>query len=352
MPVRARHKPFFKFDVAIGAALESASVGLDDRDALRVLRDAFDPGRSAPDNEFVRRFYTHWFALDAVGARPVPARNGRPAAAFAHALHWVYGELVAQRAEEPVAFLAQLGRDHRKYGVLPDALRDAARALLRDAAQPPGRAPGPTPSTTRPAVAEPDHRGDERRRRRREGPPGGTAPSSNTSGCRAIWRSSGCGWTADALSPRPVRQRPGAAVPAPLAISEPGDSGRPRRRHRVSRPPGARRLGQHRHRQRNPAGRPVAVVQPARRPAGRPRRRRRADGRRQHRPGAAAGADHGPQPVRREPAGAPVLRRPLPLRALRPAHAVADRRRTTRGCRCRRCRSTTATRRGPPTIPT
>ena len=46
----------------------------------------------------------------------------------------MYGELVAQRAEEPVAFLAQLGRDHRKFGVLPasyDTLRRALYTTLR-----------------------------------------------------------------------------------------------------------------------------------------------------------------------------------------------------------------------------
>ena len=32
-------------------------MGLEDRDALQVLRDAFD-------RELVHRFYTHWFALD------------------------------------------------------------------------------------------------------------------------------------------------------------------------------------------------------------------------------------------------------------------------------------------------
>ena len=36
---------------------------------------------------------------------------------FSQALTWLFVELVEQRAEEPVAFLAQLGRDHRKYGV-------------------------------------------------------------------------------------------------------------------------------------------------------------------------------------------------------------------------------------------
>src|SRR5689334_24741500 len=42
---------------------------------------------------------------------------GGQRASFGHALWWVLGELIAQRSEEPVAFLAQLGRDHRKYGV-------------------------------------------------------------------------------------------------------------------------------------------------------------------------------------------------------------------------------------------
>jgi len=50
-------------------------------------------------------------------------------------LKWIYGELVAQRAEDPVAFLAQLGRDHRKYGVLPEhyeTLGQSLYATLRD----------------------------------------------------------------------------------------------------------------------------------------------------------------------------------------------------------------------------
>src|SRR5699024_6225809 len=37
--------------------------------------------------------------------------------AFGQAISWVYGEFIAQRAQQPVSFLAQLGRDHRKYGV-------------------------------------------------------------------------------------------------------------------------------------------------------------------------------------------------------------------------------------------
>ena len=47
---------------------------------------------------------------------------------------WLFGELIAQRAEEPVAFLAQLGRDHRKYGVTQrhyDSMQDALLTTLR-----------------------------------------------------------------------------------------------------------------------------------------------------------------------------------------------------------------------------
>ena len=111
-------------------------MGLEDRDALRLLRDAFAPGRA---DELVRSFYTHWFALDASVRDLFPPEMDAQRAAFAHALHWVYGELVEQRAQEPVAFLAQLGRDHRKYGVLPahyETLRHALHSTLRaDAAQ-------------------------------------------------------------------------------------------------------------------------------------------------------------------------------------------------------------------------
>ncbi|VAZ81755.1 Phenol hydroxylase P5 protein [Mycobacterium persicum] len=99
---------------------------------MRVLRDAFAP--SEGPNELVRRFYTTWFALDVSVRDLFPPEMDSQRAAFAHALHWVYGELVDQHAEEPVAFLAQLGRDHRKHGVLPthyDTLRRALYQTLR-----------------------------------------------------------------------------------------------------------------------------------------------------------------------------------------------------------------------------
>ena len=96
---------------------------------MGVLRDAFT------QDELVRRFYTQWFASDISVRDLFPPEMGGQRAAFARALHWVYGELVDQRAAEPVAFLAQLGRAHRNYGVLPahyETLRRALFATLQD----------------------------------------------------------------------------------------------------------------------------------------------------------------------------------------------------------------------------
>lgn len=90
-----------------------------------------------PDDKrgLIGRFYTHWFSLDA-GARDLfPPDMAGQRTAFAHALHWVYGGLIAQRAEALVAFLAQLGRDHRKYGVATqhyETLRQALYDTLRN----------------------------------------------------------------------------------------------------------------------------------------------------------------------------------------------------------------------------
>lgn len=110
-------------------------MGLDDRDALRMLRDAVDPASGSV--ELIRRFYTHWFAIDTSARDLFPPDMEAQRAAFAHAVAWVLGELVAQRAQEPVAFLAQLGRDHRKYGVtqghyetMQDALFNTFRSHL------------------------------------------------------------------------------------------------------------------------------------------------------------------------------------------------------------------------------
>ncbi|OBK26532.1 2-polyprenylphenol hydroxylase [Mycobacterium asiaticum] len=99
-------------------------MGLDDRAALQVLRDAF-----RPDTELVHHFYSRWFALDPAVRDLFPPEMAAQRAVFGQAMRWLYGELVAQRADEPVAFLAQLGRDHRKYGVLPSQYETLRRAL-------------------------------------------------------------------------------------------------------------------------------------------------------------------------------------------------------------------------------
>jgi NAD(P)H-flavin reductase/hemoglobin-like flavoprotein len=107
-------------------------VGLDDRDALQMLRDAVDP--QCGSDELIRRFYTRWFAIDVSVRDLFPPDMGSQRAAFAQALTWLFGELIARRAEEPVAFLAQLGRDHRKYGVAQhhyDTMHEALFTTLR-----------------------------------------------------------------------------------------------------------------------------------------------------------------------------------------------------------------------------
>jgi NAD(P)H-flavin reductase/hemoglobin-like flavoprotein len=107
-------------------------VGLDDRDALAILQAAIDPALDS--DELIRRFYTRWFAIDPAVRDLFPPDLDSQQAAFAKAMHWVFGELVAQRAQAPVAFLAQLGRDHRKYGVTGghyDTMRRAWYSTMR-----------------------------------------------------------------------------------------------------------------------------------------------------------------------------------------------------------------------------
>lgn len=89
-------------------------MGLEDCESLQVVRSALDgPG----SDDLVGRFYATWFQRDASVRELFPADLTRQRAAFAEAMRWLFGEFVAQRSAEPVAFLAQLGRDHRKYGV-------------------------------------------------------------------------------------------------------------------------------------------------------------------------------------------------------------------------------------------
>jgi NAD(P)H-flavin reductase/hemoglobin-like flavoprotein len=109
------------------ARLESSGVGVDNQAVLRKLRSAIDPNTGS--EELIGRFYTRWFAIDPSARDLFPPDMGAQRAAFGHALSWLLGELIAQRAEEPVAFLAQLGRDHRKYGVTAMHYKSMQEAL-------------------------------------------------------------------------------------------------------------------------------------------------------------------------------------------------------------------------------
>ncbi|MGV0746212.1 FAD-binding oxidoreductase [Mycolicibacterium sp. XJ870] len=107
-------------------------MGLDDRDALQQLQHAVDPQNGS--GAVIRDFYTTWFATDLSARDLFPPDLDNQRRAFGQALTWLFGELIAQRAEEPVAFLAQLGRDHRKYGVTQrhyDTMQDALYTALR-----------------------------------------------------------------------------------------------------------------------------------------------------------------------------------------------------------------------------
>jgi NAD(P)H-flavin reductase/hemoglobin-like flavoprotein len=108
-------------------------VGLEDRDALAVLRAALDPDRGA--DEVIRRLYSRWFSIDSSARDLFPPDLEAQRGAFGRVLFWVLGEFAAQRADEPVSLLAQLGRDHRKYGVTQqhyDALAESLLFTLRD----------------------------------------------------------------------------------------------------------------------------------------------------------------------------------------------------------------------------
>ena len=101
-------------------------MGLDDRDALTVLRGLVS---AADADELIGRFYTCWFAIDPSVRDMFPPDMAGQRALFRQVLDWVLGEFIEQRADEPVAFLTQLGRDHRKYGVTPQHYETLAHAL-------------------------------------------------------------------------------------------------------------------------------------------------------------------------------------------------------------------------------
>lgn len=89
-------------------------MGLEDRESLRVVQSALEgPG----SGELIGDFYATWFDRDPSVADLFPADMTHQRVAFTRAMRYLFGEFVAQRSAEPVAFLVQLGRDHRKYGV-------------------------------------------------------------------------------------------------------------------------------------------------------------------------------------------------------------------------------------------
>lgn len=107
-------------------------MGLDDRDALQVLQFALTNPEQEPwpgTGDPIRDFYSRWFASDISVRDLFPPEMGGQQAAFRQALSWVFGEFIEQRAEPPVTFLAQLGRDHRKYGVTQQHYITMQRAL-------------------------------------------------------------------------------------------------------------------------------------------------------------------------------------------------------------------------------
>jgi NAD(P)H-flavin reductase/hemoglobin-like flavoprotein len=102
-------------------------VGLEDRDALSVLRDAVSP--VCDSNAVIASFYNQWFATDGSVRDMFPPDMTAQRRVFNEVLDWLLGEFIAQRAQEPVAFLAQLGRDHRKYGVTAAHYESLSRSL-------------------------------------------------------------------------------------------------------------------------------------------------------------------------------------------------------------------------------
>ncbi len=287
-------------------------MGLDDRDALCLLRNAVDPALGSDD--LIRRFYTRWFAIDIAVRDLFPPDMDEQRAAFANAVTWLFSEFIAQRAQEPVAFLAQLGRDHRKYGVTQrhyDSMQDALLTTLRSHLI----------ESWDDKLAEAAHdavaliigvmRGAADAEK---GPPfrDGTViehmrVTRDVSVVRLqldqpLYYHPGQYVTVQVpqwprrwryLSPAIPADRGGAiefhvrsvtggmVSTAIVGETKPGD------RWRLSNPHGGMQIDRD--------------------------RRRRADGRGQHRSGAVAHVDHGPHSLRGEPARAPVLRRPLSL---------------------------------------
>jgi len=102
-------------------------VGLEDRESLRIVQSLL----SGPaGDDVIRRFYATWFDRDPSVLELFPPDLTHQRHAFTLAMRWLFGEFVAQRSAEPVAFLAQLGRDHRKYGVTDGQYRTLCQSMF------------------------------------------------------------------------------------------------------------------------------------------------------------------------------------------------------------------------------
>ena len=238
-------------------------------------RYCMPPSTRTTRNGLIGRFYTRLVFPRRVAARPVSAGHGRPASRFCPR-----AELGVRRAGRPAR--------RSRWRFWPSWDATIANTVCCQHYETLGRRctrpcetswprPGPTPSTRPPAVAEPITGAMCGAADAEEGPAwwdGTVIEHLRVSRDLAVIR---CNWTARCPTTPASTSTSRAAVPAAVAISHPRHPAGSRRR-RVPRPRGFGRPGQQRHRQRDPARRPVAAVQPARRLARRPRRRRRADG--------------------------------------------------------------------------
>jgi NAD(P)H-flavin reductase/hemoglobin-like flavoprotein len=108
-------------------------VGLEDLESLKVVQSFLD----GPTGEQVTQcFYETWFDRDPSVRDLFPPDGTHHWPSFTLAMRWLFTELAAQRSAEPTAFLSQLGRDHRKYGVTQSQYETFCQAMfltLRDA---------------------------------------------------------------------------------------------------------------------------------------------------------------------------------------------------------------------------
>lgn len=118
-----------------GKVRQRKLVGLEDVEALHDLVG----GVELSGNKLVRSFYSRWFAIDPTVGDLFPADMSAQREHFRQALQFVLWEMASYRTEGLVNFLAQLGRDHRKFGATDsqyDTMRQALLDTTREVLQP------------------------------------------------------------------------------------------------------------------------------------------------------------------------------------------------------------------------